>query len=110
TVLTVLGLWVCLEVALRVQMPNNSQSSNLIESVGYGGGGSFVAGLFASMNRNWLHDLIQSFPYAENRLPDGATFPSDTADSHPAAGQDQEYSAVHSDFHLTDSQGHGHGE
>ncbi len=52
------GFWVCLESVRRLRRPQDEPEPAPVLDTAYGGGGSYPAGLFATMNTSWLRELL----------------------------------------------------
>jgi uncharacterized membrane protein YgcG len=58
TIIGLVGLWVCLEGARRLRRTQEGEKPARVLDMAYGGGGSFPAGLFATMNTFWLREIL----------------------------------------------------
>ncbi len=90
TVIGLVGLWLCLEGARRLQRPREGEKPVRVLDMAYGGGGSLPAGLFATMNTPWLREILCGLRAGHPGSPLAAecppTSPAETegaADLHP---------------------------
>jgi hypothetical protein len=81
------AFWVFLHSLQKWLCERDRDQAGGVGEVGYGGGGSFAAGLFATMTSNWVRDLFRSGRSVASRseaLPLTSELPPAEAESRPA--------------------------
>lgn len=94
------GLWACLQLVGRVRRPLEEQAPVRLLDTVYGGGGSYPAGLFATMNSSWLRELLCGLRAGH---PDSPL----TAECPPTAPSDASTADLHTDLLHADTQAGG---
>jgi len=81
-IFALVGFWVCLEFLRRFQRPPEGEEPARVVDTAYGGGGSYPAGLFATMNTFWLRDILCGLRAGHPASPLTAACPPTSPDQH----------------------------
>jgi len=86
TIAIMVGFWFCSEL-ISVFSSRTAEGPVAVEPSSYGGGGSYLAGLFASMNTRWFADLVRTLRDEHRGVhgipPVAITPPFATEEEHP---------------------------
>lgn len=99
TVIGLVGLWVLLEGTRRLQRPREGEKPVRVLDMAYGGGGSFPAGLFATMNTFWLREILCGLRAGHPESPLAAECPP-TSPAEAGGAADRHPDLLHPDAHA----------
>jgi hypothetical protein len=68
-ILIMLGTWTCIELMQAFGARKRGTPEAVSGPLAYGGGGSYAAGLFATMNSRWLDDMLATIRAERRRIP-----------------------------------------